>query len=58
MAKLTEQERAVVEKLADAWNAFLVLPIEHGDDQLEFRQAIHAAQDKVLSRPGRREFNR
>ncbi len=54
---ITPQERAVVIALAEAWNSFLLLPVEHRDDQDEFRRAIHAAQDKVLSRPGRREMN-
>lgn len=50
-------ERAVIDALVEAWNRFLTLPVEHPDDQLEFRQAIHAAQTLVLARPGRREFN-
>jgi hypothetical protein len=54
---LTELERATVLKLAEAWNAFLLLPREHNDDVDEFRRLIHAAQEKVLSRPGRREIN-
>lgn len=54
---LTDQERAASEALAAAWNAYLLLPIEHPDDQDEFRRAIHAAQAKVLMRPGRRQVN-
>jgi hypothetical protein len=54
---VTAAENAVVVKLADAWNAFLMLPVEHSDDQCEFRHAIHSAQDKVLSRAGRRQVN-
>ena len=54
---LTEQERAVSQKLAEAWNLYLMLPIEHPDDQDEFRRAIHAASAKVLMRPGRRQLN-
>jgi hypothetical protein len=53
---LTDQERAVVDALADAWNRYVELPIEHDDDQDEFRRAIHAANAKVLMRPGRREY--
>ena len=55
--KLTSEERQVVLKLADAWNRFLLLPVEHGDDVDEFRRIIHSAQDKVLARPGRRQIN-
>jgi hypothetical protein len=55
---VTDEEKAVVLLLAEAWNAFLKLPVEHPDDTAEFRHAIHAAQDRVLSRSGRREMNR
>lgn len=51
---MTPDEETVVTALAEAWNAFMHLPIEHPDDQLEFRQAIHRAQNIVLSRPTRR----
>lgn len=54
---LTDQERGVVLALAEAWNRYVDLPVEHGDDMDEFRRAIHAAQAKVLMRPGRREIN-
>lgn len=54
---MTDDERAVVLALAEAWKAFLRLPDEHRDDVDEFRRAIHAAQEKVLARPGRREMN-
>lgn len=54
---LAPEERAVVEALTQAWNLYVALPVEHGDDQDEFRRAIHAANAKVLMRPGRRELN-
>lgn len=54
---LTEDERAVVDALAAAWNRYVALPIEHQDDQDEFRRAIHAANAKVLMRPGRRQYH-
>jgi hypothetical protein len=47
-------ELKVVDALAEAWNAFLALPTEHGDEQLEFRLAIHRAQHIILSRPASR----
>lgn len=53
---LTHQEMQVVEKLAEAWNLFMKLPVEHAMDQDEFCRAIHVAQDKVLSRSGRRQM--
>lgn len=53
---LTKNEKAVVDALASAWNLYVSLPIEHQDDQDEFRRAIHAANAKVLMRPGRRQY--
>lgn len=54
---LTRAEAEVAHALAAAWNAYLALPIVHSDDQNEFRALIHAAQDKVLGRVGRRQIN-
>lgn len=54
---LSEAEKAVALKLAEAWNLFTALPVEHADDADEFRRAIHTAQAKVLMRPGRRQIN-
>jgi hypothetical protein len=56
-AQLTTRERAVIDKLVEAWNLFLELPAEHPDDTLEMRLAIHAAQVLILQRPARREIN-
>ena len=55
---MTDDEKAVVLALAEAWNLYLRLPDEHPDDNDEFRRAIHAAQDKILAREGRRQINR
>ena len=55
--RLTDLEREVVFKLVEAWNAYLLLPTEHPDDNAEFRLAIHTAQVQILARPGRREIN-
>lgn len=55
---MTHEERAIVQMLAAAWNAYLRLPVEHADDNLHFRTAIHAAQREVLQRPARREMAR
>lgn len=56
--QLTPLERSLACQLGEIWNLFLQLPNEHADDQAEFRHLIHAAQEKVLSRPGRRDINR
>ena len=56
-ARVTDQEAAVVGLLAEAWNEFLKLPIEHPMDQHEFCSAIHSCQDKILARGGRRVIN-
>ncbi|MFS2159197.1 hypothetical protein ACCD10_17835 [Pseudomonas sp. Pseusp122] len=55
--KVTDQEARLVGLLAQVWNEFLQLPVEHGSDQLEFCAAVHACQDKVLARAGRRAIN-
>jgi len=54
---MTEQERALVMMLAEAWNEFTALPIEHDDDNAEFRHGIHALQRMILARSARREIN-
>jgi hypothetical protein len=50
----TAAEARVVGILAEAWDAFTALPIEHGDDVTEFRHGIHRLQEKVLARAARR----
>ncbi len=47
---MTEEECACLEALSKAWNLFLNLPQHHPDDQVEFRRAIHAAQNILLAR--------
>jgi len=47
---LTADERIVLEILAQAWNQFVELPVIHPQDQVEFMQAIHRAQNIVMSR--------
>lgn len=53
-ASPTPSEQAVLCALASAWNAFLDLPVEHPDDQTDFRQVIHRAQLMIMARPTRR----
>lgn len=54
MCELTAAEQAVMSTLAAAWATYLELPIEHLDDQAEFRHAFHRLQRIVLVRPMRR----
>jgi hypothetical protein len=54
LRELTPEEHEVMVHLVEAWNAFLNLPIQHGDDITEFRHGVHRLQEKVLSRPSRR----
>ena len=54
---MNEEEELVVHYLACAWNHFVTLPVEHPQDEPEFLHAIHAAQNIVLSRLGRRSIN-
>ncbi|KGU84841.1 hypothetical protein [Pseudomonas mediterranea] len=53
----TYQEVKVVKLLAEAWNEYLKLPVEHPMEQEEFCTAVHACQEKVLARSGRRYMN-
>lgn len=57
MNELTPQEREVVEKLAEVWNLFLALPVQHPWDQQEFMHIIHHAQQMILARVGERILN-
>lgn len=54
--KITKQEEAVLDMLAEAWNLFNALPVQHDSDKSEFMFAIHAAQNIVLARPMMREW--
>jgi hypothetical protein len=58
MAERCDVERAyegkVLECLADAWNLFLTLEIQHPDEQHEFRTALHRAQAVIAIRDARR----
>jgi hypothetical protein len=54
--EVTEGEKATLAALVKAWNSFLELPHEHGDEINEFRHGVHALQDKILSRAARRSL--
>lgn len=55
-AHITAKEKEIAELLGEAWNKFLLLPKEHPMQDQEFCAAIHAAQDQVLMRVGRRSL--
>lgn len=56
-AILTGSEREVLDLSAALWNAYLELPVEHPCDRQEFCTALHALQNMILARPGRRQLN-
>lgn len=51
---LSDDEKGVLFKLSEAWNAFLDLPHKGPDDEAEFKRAIHTAQQLVAVRVARR----
>lgn len=55
---LTPEEQQVMRALAQAWNAFIALPILHEWDQREFMTIIHSAQEIVMSRPVKRQLSK
>lgn len=57
IAELTEHEAKVAQMLGEAWNEYVKLPVEHPMERQEFCTAIHACQDKILGRAGRRAFH-
>ena len=54
---LTDQEKALVEKLGDVFNDFTKLPRQHPCDVGEFTQGVHRLQDMVASRPAYRALS-
>jgi hypothetical protein len=52
--ELTMKEKRVIDRLAEAWNSFTELEIEHVDDMRDFRKAIHDAQRIIMCRPVRK----
>lgn len=55
---MTKDEMRALDLLADAWNAFLKLPIQHADDVPDMRGAIHAAQRIIMFRPAYRDLHK
>lgn len=54
---MTDEERAIVEKLGDVWNMFLGLPVEHQTANLEFSAGVHALQNHVAARSAYRTLS-
>jgi hypothetical protein len=51
---MTDKEIRILILLADAWNEFLDLPMQHNCDSTEMMAAIHRAQHLVMIRETRR----
>lgn len=47
---MTEQEKEIIDLLANAWNLFLKLPNHHPMDKQEFASYTHALQEKIMAR--------
>jgi hypothetical protein len=54
---LTPAENNLVRALAEVWDRYIELPVEHPMDRGEFARIIHDAQARVLMRPARRLLN-
>jgi hypothetical protein len=52
---LTSQEQLVLNKLVEAWNSFVALPVGHPNGVNEFRSTIREA--RILMRPTARMMN-
>jgi hypothetical protein len=55
-AGLTPAEAAVSEALAKAYSGYLGLPVQHPEEQDEFRVAFHRLQELLAMRVVRREY--
>ena len=50
LAKLTQEEKEILELTAELWNKFLQLPIYHLMEQSEMKYKIHDIQRMIISR--------
>jgi hypothetical protein len=55
---LTKDEEYLVKYLGSAYDLFIKLPVQHSEDQDDFRWMIHRLQDMVAARSGLRELNK
>ena len=51
---MNEDEKLVLQNLADAWNNFCKLSNKDADDVQEFQMAVHSAQMQIALRVARR----
>jgi len=47
---MTPEERAVMDNLVKAYNAFTLLPSTHPDHAAEFRRGLHECQSVLIHR--------
>lgn len=52
LAKLTQEEKAILLLTEEVWNRFLELPINHPMEKDEMAIKIHDIQRMIISRPG------
>lgn len=52
---LTSEERVIIDLLAQCWNKFIELSVQHPSHNQDFAQYIHQAQQLVMSRSVSRE---
>lgn len=52
LAKLTQEEEAILMLTEEIWNRFLELPINHPMEKDEMAIKIHDIQRMIIARPG------
>lgn len=52
LAKLTQEEEAILRLTEEVWNRFLALPINHPMEADEMAIKIHDIQRMIIARPG------
>jgi hypothetical protein len=57
IGKLTDAEKALLNKLGDAFNEFVVLPRQHFMEVQDFVVHLHVLQNIVASRPAYRQLS-
>ncbi len=58
MAQLTQKEKKIIDDLGGIWNDILSLPqYKDKNDRIAVMNHIHALQDHILARVGRRNLN-
>jgi len=53
---LTGEELEIIKLLADVWDKFGKLPVQHPSHALEFSQDIHRAQRMIMARSAARQM--